>query len=82
MISPGEFISIFEKNGFITKLDDYMIDSVAKLQAEWKKQGRKFVPISVNVSRKHFSDKNLAEHIKEIVDRYDVEHKYIEIELT
>lgn len=81
-ISPGEFIPIFEKNGFITRLDDYMIDVVASLQAEWKKEGRKFVPVSVNVSRLHFADENLADHIKDIVDKYDVEHNYIEIELT
>lgn len=81
-ISPGEFIPIFEKNGFITRLDDYMIDAVASLQAEWKKEGRKFVPVSVNVSRLHFADENLADHIKDIVDKYDVEHNYIEIELT
>ncbi len=82
LISPGEFIPIFEKNGFITKLDDYMIDAVAKLQADWKKEGKKYVPVSVNVSRLHFADENLAEHIRDIVDKYDIEHKYIEIELT
>lgn len=82
IISPGEFIPVFEKNGFITKLDDYMIDAVAKLQADWKREGKKYVPVSVNVSRLHFADENLAEHIRDIVDRYDIEHEYIEIELT
>lgn len=36
----------------------------------------------MNVSRLHFADENLAEHIRDIVDRYDIEHEYIEIELT
>ena len=45
-------------------------------------EGKKYVPVSVNVSRLHFADENLAEHIRDIVDRYDIEHEYIEIELT
>ena len=45
-IGPGKFIPIFEKNGFITKIDDFMISSVAKLQAQWVKEGQNVVPIS------------------------------------
>lgn len=81
-ISPGKFIPIFEKNGFILQLDDYMLTEVAKLQAEWSAQGRKLVPISVNVSRAHFAEDNLAEHICYIVDKFKVPHEYIELELT
>lgn len=82
LVSPGRFIPIFEKNGFITKIDDYMISSVAQQQAEWYKEGKRIVPVSVNVSRAHFTMPGLAEHILELVDVYDVPHKYIEIELT
>lgn len=81
-ISPGKFIPIFEKTGFITKLDDYMILHTAELQAKWLEQGKKIVPISVNVSRAHFAQPDLAEHIKRLVDTYPIPHKYIEIELT
>ena len=81
-ISPGKFIPIFEKNGFILQLDDYMLTEVSKLQSEWMLQGRKLVPISVNVSRAHFAEENLAEHICQIVDEYKVPHEYIELELT
>ncbi|MDD6492820.1 MAG: EAL domain-containing protein, partial [Firmicutes bacterium] len=82
LIAPYKFIPIFEKNGFITRLDDYMIAEVAKLQAGWIAQGKKIVPISVNVSRAHFTRENLAEHICEIVDYYKVPHEAIELELT
>lgn len=82
LIAPYKFIPIFEKNGFITRLDDYMIAEVAKLQAGWIAQGKKIVPISVNVSRAHFTRVNLAEHICEIVDSYKVPHEVIELELT
>ncbi|MBO4534106.1 MAG: GGDEF domain-containing protein [Treponema sp.] len=81
-VSPGKFIPIFEKNGFIIKLDDFMLTEVAKLQAQWLEQGKKLVPISVNVSRAHFSRDDLAEHICNIVDEYKVPHEFIELELT
>ena len=81
-IPPGRFIPLFEKTGFIKKLDDYMISHVAQLQAQWIAEGKQVVPISVNVSRAHFADPNLAEHIMSLVDRYQVPHNYIEIELT
>lgn len=81
-ISPGKFIPIFERNGFILKLDDYMLDEVAKQQAKWRQEGKKLVPISVNVSRAHFARYELAEHICSIVDAYQVPHEFIELELT
>ncbi|MGN0649451.1 MAG: EAL domain-containing protein [Oscillospiraceae bacterium] len=81
-VSPGRFIPIFERNGFITKIDDYMISHVAAQQAKWLAEGKPIVPVSVNISRAHFTQANLAEHIRELVDRYNVPHGVIEIELT
>ncbi|MBQ9120307.1 MAG: EAL domain-containing protein [Lachnospiraceae bacterium] len=81
-IPPNRFIPIFEKNGFILKLDDYMLEEIARIQAEWLAEGRKLVPISVNVSRAHFTREDLAEHICAIVDKYQVPHSMIELELT
>lgn len=81
-IGPGKFIPIFEKNGFITKIDDYMIRGVAKLQAKWLSEGKTLVPISVNVSRAHFTRDDLAEHICKIVEEENCPKEYIELELT
>lgn len=81
-VPPNRFIPIFENNGFILKLDDYMLEEVASQQAKWIAEGKQVVPISVNVSRAHFTREDLAEHICEIVDRYQVPHDVIELELT
>lgn len=81
-IPPNQFIPIFEKNGFILQLDDYMITEIARLQAKWLYEGKKIVPISVNVSRAHFTKVDLAEHICKLVDQYNVPHDMIELELT
>lgn len=82
LIPPDRFISIFEENGFITKLDDYMILEVAKLQSEWKIQGRRQIPVSVNISRVNFVKEDLAEHICHLADSYGAEHGLMELELT
>ena len=82
LITPDRFIPIFEENGFITKLDDYMILEVAKLQSEWKIQGRRQIPVSVNISRVNFVKEDLAEHICHLTDSYGAEHGLIELELT
>ena len=82
LMSPAKFIPIFEKNGFITKLDDYMLNEICALQKKWNEEGRKLFPISVNISRAHFEKPDLAEHIRDIVKRYDIPFSCIEIELT
>ena len=81
-VPPNRFIPIFEKNGFILKLDDFMLEEVARQQAQWIAEGWNVVPVSVNVSRAHFTRDDLAEHICEIVDKYQVPHDVIELELT
>ena len=82
LVPPGRFIPIFEKNGFITKIDHYMIQHVAKDQKHWLDNGYKCVPVSVNVSRAHFVESDLAEQIRDMVDKEGTPHEYIEIELT
>ena len=82
LVSPGRFIPIFEKNGFITEIDHYMIRHVARDQKAWLDAGLPCVPVSVNVSRAHFVEEDLAEQIRDMVDEAGTPHHLIEIELT
>ena len=82
IVPPGRFIPIFEKNGFITTIDHYMIRHVAEDQKRWLDMGYHCVPVSVNVSRAHFVENDLADQIKEMVDKTGTPHELIEIELT
>ena len=81
-VPPGKFIPIFESNGFIIQLDDYMLTEVCRMQATWIARNERIVPISVNVSRAHFAKDDLAERICKIVDTFKVPHSVIELELT
>ncbi len=56
-MSPGLFIPLFEKNGFITKLDKYVWEEACRQNKEWLDLGLPIVPISVNVSRNDISVK-------------------------
>ncbi|MCR5107391.1 MAG: EAL domain-containing protein [Lachnospiraceae bacterium] len=82
LVPPGKFIPIFEKNGFIKDLDHYMISHVARDQRKWLNEGKNCVPVSVNVSRAHFIESDLADQIKDIVDSEGAPRELIEIELT
>ena len=82
MVSPGEFIPVLEQGLDICKLDFYMLDAVCKDIRRWLDNGMDIVRISVNLSRRHLSDIDLLKHIIEIIDRNNVPHEYIEIELT
>lgn len=82
MIFPGEFIPLFEKNGFIVELDLYMFEQVCKMIESWHKNGYRIIPVSVNMSRGHFLVPDFFDRYKEILERYDVPKGSIEIELT
>jgi EAL domain-containing protein (putative c-di-GMP-specific phosphodiesterase class I)/GGDEF domain-containing protein len=81
-VSPGRFIPQFEKSGFITEIDHYMLSHVAKDQKRWMDEGFDCVPVSVNVSRAHFIESDLAEQIRDIVEEAGAPCDLIEIELT
>lgn len=82
IISPGRFIPIFEKNGYITVLDRYVWEEVCRMIKERMDQGLTIVPISVNVSQYEFMNESLSEDIKNIVNKYDIPTDYLKIEIT
>ncbi|MBO4338052.1 MAG: GGDEF domain-containing protein, partial [Lachnospiraceae bacterium] len=82
IIPPLEFIPVLEQTTEICDLDFYVLDSVCKDIRGWLDTHDHGVRASINLSRKHLTDADLLEHILQIIDRNDVPHEYIEIELT
>lgn len=82
MISPGKFIPIFEKNGFITKLDYFVWNRVCFMLRGWIDEGEKPNPISVNVSRVNLFNPNIVRIICELVDSYEIPRELVQLELT
>ena len=82
IVPPIEFIPVLEETSDICRLDFHMLEQVCKHIRKWLDAGKKPGRISVNLSRRHMTNAQLVDIIIEIIDRYDVPHKYIEIELT
>lgn len=82
LIPPIRFIPILEQSHNICVLDFYMLEHVCRDMHKWRESGLPLVKISVNLSRMNLGDENLAERITEIIDKYDIPHQFIEIELT
>lgn len=82
LVTPGEFIPIFEKNGFITKLDYYVWEKVCQFIRKELEDGKIPDPISVNVSRVNMYNPKLLESLINLVEKYKVPPKYLNLELT
>lgn len=82
IIPPDTFIPLFEKNGFIIELDLYVFRKVCEMLRKWMDEGRKLIPVSVNLSRDHLHFDNFLLEYKKIQEEYDIPGSLIELELT
>ena len=82
VIPPGEFIPLLERNGFITYLDLYVWELVCQKLSGWISMGKHPVPISVNVSRIDIYAIDVVGKFKELIRRYEIDPKFLEIEIT
>ncbi|MBP3922068.1 MAG: EAL domain-containing protein [Ruminiclostridium sp.] len=82
VVSPAKFIPLFERNGFIVKLDYYVMEQVCYMMKTWESLGYKDIMISVNMSRVHLADPAFPDTLKSICDDYAIPTSRIEIEIT
>lgn len=78
---PNIFIPLFEENGFCVKLDLYMVERVCEQIRAWMDEGMEPIPVSVNQSKLLFADRNYPANLEQIVDRYQVPHSLITLEI-
>lgn len=82
MISPGDFVPLFEKNGLIQKLDHYVWAEAARRIREWKDKYSITVPVSVNVSRVDIYDPELETRLRGILDENGLDADELMLEIT
>lgn len=82
LISPGIFIPIFERNGFVIQLDFFVYEQTIQLLAKRLQEGKKVVPISVNVSRIHIATGDFLQKLIGLTKKYNLPREYVELELT
>lgn len=82
IVSPGDFIPVFESNGFIIRLDYYVWDQVCQfIKNNLAHRGDSEV-ISVNVSRVNLYNPDFLESLVNLVEKYKIPPKYLNLELT
>ncbi len=82
VVPPMEFITVLENEGTICTLDFYVFENVCGTIRSWIDRGIKPVTVSVNFSKIHLKNPDLADKIFEIIDKYNIDTQYLEIELT
>lgn len=80
--SPAEFIPLFEKNGFITKLDQYVWDKTCEVLHRWDEQGFPPISISVNVSRADIYNVDLTDILMKTIEKYSLSPARLHLEIT
>lgn len=82
LIPPDSFIPLFEKNGFVTEIDFYILEQVCMTLRKWIDKGYSVVPISVNLSRQHLQREETLSRISAIVTKFKIPVDLLEFELT
>ena len=82
MISPGEFIPLFEGNGLISVVDSYVWEEAAKQVAKWRETYGFTLPVSVNLSRTDLFDPTLTERLKQLIENNHLDFRDIKLEVT
>ncbi len=81
ILVPAQFLGLFESNGFITKMDMYVWELACKYIRDLQERGIYF-PVSVNISRVHIGNTNLSDILLDLVNKYKIAPKYLELEIT
>ena len=82
LISPSKFIPQLERDALIKYIDLFVFEQVCKILQRWKNDGKELFPISLNFSRLTLLDENLISLMQEIKERYEVDCRFLEIEIT
>ncbi|MEK4386238.1 EAL domain-containing protein [Solibacillus sp. FSL W7-1464] len=82
LISPGTFIPIAEETGLIIAIGKWMKKRVCEQLVAWRNAGLPLVPISVNISSKRFLQQGFAEEIRQLLEYFELDGKWLEIEIT
>lgn len=81
-LPPNSFIPLFEKNGFISNIDFYVLEQICLKTMSIDKMGLKNFAISVNQSRETLIDPDYLKKLEAIIDKYNIDTSLVELEIT
>ena len=82
MVFPGDFIPLFESNGLISIVDNYVWAEAARQIAAWRDKFGMIMPVSVNLSRADVFDPNLVQNLTALIEKNGLNYKDLKLEVT
>lgn len=82
MVSPGDFISLFEENGLIQLVDEFVWKESAIRVRKWQDEFKVTIPVSVNVSRIDLHDPEIKDKLIRIVNEARINPSDLHLEIT
>ncbi len=82
LVSPGVFIPVLEKNGFISQIDKLVWREVAAWLKSRIDDGHRPIPVSINVSRADIFTMDVTDYLEELVNEYEIPRELLEVEIT
>lgn len=84
VLLPDKFIPPLENVGYVVDLDFYILEQLLRAMRRWQESGRELFTVSTNFSRRNFENggKEFFRRLQEMMERYQIEPRYIEIEVT
>lgn len=81
-LSPGDFIPVAENTGLIIPIGNWVIDRVCMQLSTWRNDNIKIKPVAINVSPKQLYDDSIVDYIGLALEKYNLNSKFLEIEIT
>ena len=82
MILPVKFIPQLERERLIPVIDYFILEEACKVLQRWEKEGRAPICISTNMSRVTLAENDFHHHVRELLEKYQINPAYLELEIT
>lgn len=82
VVPPSVFIPIAEKNGFVTELTEWILNKACRQMKEWRNENYPLEKVAVNISASMFLSDTLHWTVTDILRKYKLDSKHLELEIT
>ncbi|MFA7672311.1 MAG: EAL domain-containing protein [Clostridia bacterium] len=82
IVSPSQFINLFERSGYISALDKFVFTEICKFQNNRSRENKRVIPISINVSRASAEKEDFLDYYVSTKKKYQVPDRFLELEFT
>lgn len=82
LVPPGDFIPLAEKTGLIFQIGQWVLDEACRQMSLWRDAGHTEWAVSVNLSALQFNHSGLIQMVRESLERYALDPRYLMLEIT